>query len=420
MVPGNRVLLRAANNPMMVAAYLAVIKAGGVVVATMPLLRARELATPITKAKISARAVRRAARRRDGEDAAARARPRRASSIGATTRGSLETLMAKPGYENFTACDTASDDVCLIALHLRHHRRAEGHDAFPPRHAGDLRHLRASTCCRPSRDDLFIGSPPLAFTFGLGGHRAVPAADRRRDDPARAGAARTSCCRRSRNTAPRSASPRRPPIARCWRKLAEHDISSLRKCVSAGEALPKATFEAWHAGDRHADHRRHRRDRDAAHLHRRARRARSAPARPAAPCPATRRRSSTTTAARCRPAPSAALRCGDRPAAAISPTRARRKYVQDGWNVTGDTYLMDADGYFWYQARSDDMIISAGYNIAGPGGRSRAADASGGRRMRRRRRAGRGARADREGLCGAARRDTPAMPRLTQDACRTT
>ena len=80
----------------------------------------------------------------------------------------------------------------------------------------------------------------------------------------------------------------------------------------------------------------------------------------------------------------------------------QKRYVQNGWNVTGDTYLMDADGYFWYQARSDDMIISAGYNIAGPEVESALLHASGRRRMRRGRRAGRRARADREGLRGAA------------------
>ena len=94
-------------------------------------------------------------------------------------------------------------------------------------------------------------------------------------------------------------------------------------------------------------------------------------------------------------------------------------YVQSGWNVTGDTYVMDADGYFWYQARSDDMIISSGYNIAGPEVEAALLDPSGGRRMRRGRRARRGARPDRQGLCRAARR--PDRRRgADQGACRTT
>ena len=193
-------------------------------------------------------------------------------------------------------------------------------------------------------------------------------------------------------------------------KLARHDISSLRKCVSAGETLPKATFEAWQR-------------RPASkildgigatemmHIFIGSPEREMRAGATGRVVPATRRGCRRRRAARFRPARSGAWRCAGRPAAAISPTRARRKYVQNGWNVTGDTYLMDADGYFWYQARSDDMIISAGYNIAGPEVESGAADASGGRRMRRGRRRRRGARADREGLCGAARRDTTAMPR---------
>ena len=91
------------------------------------------------------------------------------------------------------------------------------------------------------------------------------------------------------------------------------------------------------------------------------------------------------TDAKCRPARRAVSPCAGRPDAAISATSGRREYVQHGWNVTGDTYIKDADGYFRYQARSDDMIISAGYNIAGPEVETVLLDASRGRRMRRRR-----------------------------------
>src|SRR6202167_620521 len=114
VVPGNRVLWRGPNSPMMVAAYFAVIKAGGVVVATMPLLRAKEIAFPITKAEIRLALcdVRLA-------DEMEKTRPlapvlQRVVYWGSGATDSLETLMAKPGYERFQACDTASDDVCLI------------------------------------------------------------------------------------------------------------------------------------------------------------------------------------------------------------------------------------------------------------------------------------------------------------------
>ena len=116
MVPGNRVLLRGPNSPMMVAAYFAVIKAGGIVVATMPLLRAKEIAFPITKAEIRLALcdVRLA-------DELEKARPLaplldRVVYWGSGAADSLEALMNKPGYEQFAACDTASDDVCLIAF----------------------------------------------------------------------------------------------------------------------------------------------------------------------------------------------------------------------------------------------------------------------------------------------------------------
>ena len=102
------------------------------------------------------------------------------------------------------------------------------------------------------------------------------------------------------------------------------------------------------------------------------------------------------------PARSAGSPCAARPAAAISTTSARRNYVRDGWNLTGDAYTVDDDGYFWFQARTDDMIISAGYNIAGAGGRGGAARARRGGRMRRGRRARSGARPDREGVRRAA------------------
>src|SRR5215813_13915932 len=116
IVPGNRVLLRGPNSPMMVAAYFAVIKAGGIVVATMPLLRAKEIAFPLTKAEIRLALcdIRLA-------DELEKARPLaplldRVVYWGSGTADSLEALMMKPGYDQFTPCDTASDDVCLIAF----------------------------------------------------------------------------------------------------------------------------------------------------------------------------------------------------------------------------------------------------------------------------------------------------------------
>ena len=245
VVPGNRVLLRGPNSPMMVAAYFAVIKAGAVVVATMPLLRGKEIAFPLTKAEI-----RLALCDVRLNDEIEKARPlapvlERVVYWGAGATDGLEAMMRKDGYERFTACDTASDDVCLIAF-------TSGTTGVPKGTMHFHRDLLAicdtfgKRVLRAERDDRFIGSPPIAFTFGLGGlvlfplrvgaaaillERASP------DDllPAIADLRATVCF-----TAPTA-------IRAMLGKLACFDLSSLRKCVSAGETLPAATFEAWAA-----------------------------------------------------------------------------------------------------------------------------------------------------------------------------
>ena len=145
-----------------------------------------------------------------------------------------------------------------------------------------------------------------------------------------------------------------------------HDISTLRTCVSAGEHLPAATWQAWRDATGIAHRRRHRRDRDDAHLHLRRAATTSAPARPARRCPAI--------VATVLDDDGTADGRRHRPARGQGPDRlplSRRRAPgaitsQDGWNVTGDTYRQDEDGYFWYVARSDDMIVSSGYNIAAP------------------------------------------------------
>src|SRR3954467_5446334 len=168
LVPRNRVLLRAANNPMMVATYFAVIKAGGVVVATMPLLRAKELSYPIAKAKI---ALALCDSRLADEMEKAKAQTQELKRVvywGPKGTGELQALMEKPSYENFPACDTASDDVCLIAF-------TSGTTGEPKGTMHFHRDMLA-TCdsygrhvLRAQASDRFIGSPPIAFTFGLGG-----------------------------------------------------------------------------------------------------------------------------------------------------------------------------------------------------------------------------------------------------------
>jgi 2-aminobenzoate-CoA ligase len=360
LVPGNRVLLRAPNSPMAIACYLATIKAGGVTVATMPLLRAKELSYVVTKAKIKLALC---DTRLFDEMEKTRPLARELERVVYWGDGQLEDLMARPGYGNFTACDTASDDVCLIAF-------TSGTTGVPKGTMHFQRDMLASCdsyskcVLQPNRDDRFIGSAPLAFTFGLGGHVLFPfrigaatiqleAAPPEALLPAIAKYCATICF-----TAPTAY---RAMLA----KLSDHDISSLRKCVSAGEMLPKATFDAWHeaTGMKILDGIG---ATEMMHIF--------------IGSPESEIRAGATGKA----VPGYEAKVVDDDGHEVAPgtvgylavrgptgcrylADARQtKYVQDGWNVTGDTYLMDEDGYFWYQARSDDMIISAGYNIAGP------------------------------------------------------
>jgi 2-aminobenzoate-CoA ligase len=363
LMPGNRVLLRGANNAMMIAAYLAVIKAGGVVVATMPLLRAKEIAYPVTKAKI-ALALCDAGLADEMEKTRALAPDlQRVVYWGGGAGDALEALMAKPGYETFAACDTAGDDVCLIGF-------TSGTTGEPKGTMHFHRDMLA-TCdsygrhvLRAQASDRFIGSPPIAFTFGLGGLVLFPLRvgaatilpDKATPDDLLAAMAKLGATITF--TAPTAY---RAMLA----KLAEHDISALRTCVSAGEALPKATFDAWHAatGIKILDGIG---ATEMLHIFIGSPEHELRPGATGKAVPGYEAR--VVDAAGDEVAPGTIGRLAVR-----GPTGCRyladqrqRQYVQNGWNITGDTYLMDADGYFWYQARSDDMIVSSGYNIAGP------------------------------------------------------
>jgi 2-aminobenzoate-CoA ligase len=362
MVPGDRVLLRAPNNPMMAAACLAVIKAGGVVVATMPLLRAKEIGYPLAKAKI--RFALCDARLADEMEKAKAAAPALERVVyWGRAPGALERLMDKPGYETFTACDTASDDVCLIGF-------TSGTTGEPKGTMHFHRDMLA-TCdtyarhvLRPQAGDRFIGSPPIAFTFGLGGLVLFPL---------RVGASTVLLERATPDDLATAIALWQPTIMftapTAYRamlaKVGQHDISSLRKCVSAGEALPKATYDAWleatglkimdgigatemlhiFIGSPEEDIR---------------------PGATGRVVPGYEAKVIDENGRGVGPGTIGRLAVRGPTGCRYLADERQRKYVENGWNVTGDTYLMDADGYFWYQARSDDMIISAGYNIAGP------------------------------------------------------
>jgi 2-aminobenzoate-CoA ligase len=363
LVPGNRVLLRGPNSPMMVATYFAAIKAGGVVVATMPLLRAKEIAYPLNKAAIKLALCDH--RLADEMEKARAAAPALARIVywGGGAPDALEALMAKPGYETFAACDTASDDVCLIGF-------TSGTTGEPKGTVHFHRDMLA-TCdsygrhvLRAEAGDRFIGSPPLAFTFGLGGLVLFPL---------RVGAATILLEKAPPDELIAAIQKHRATICftapTAYRamlgKLAGHDISSLRACVSAGEALPKATFDAWRTATRISIM-----DGIGAtemlHIFIGSPENEIRPGATGRPVPGYEARILDDDGREVPPGTIGRLAVRGPTGCRYLADARQKKYVQGGWNVTGDTYVMDADGYFWYQARSDDMIISAGYNIAGP------------------------------------------------------
>lgn len=363
--PGNRVLIRSANNPAMVACWLAATKAGAVVVNTMPMLRAGELNKIIDKAQITH----------------ALCDTRLMDEIVAAAKGSrfLKTVVGFDGTSNhdaeldrlalekpvqFEAVETGRDDVALLGS-------TSGTTGAPKATAHFHRDILiiadgyAKEVLGVTPDDVFVGSPPLAFTFGLGGLAVFPL---------RFGAAATLL---------ENASPPNmieiierygatvcftaPTAYRAMMTAMDEgaDLSSLRAAVSAGETLPPPIYEEWmkktgkplldgigatemlhiFITNRFGDHK-----------------------------PGCTGRPVTGYEAKIIGEDGAELPDGEVGRLAVrGPTGCRylsdarqHDYVQDGWNITGDAFWRDADGAFHFAARNDDMIISAGYNIAGP------------------------------------------------------
>ena len=362
LLPGNRVLLRAANNPMLVAVYLAVMKAGGIAVATMPLLRARELAYPIEKARIRL-AVCDARLGEEMEKARALAPAlERILYFGGEGEDDLLRLMpaASP---RFPACDTASDDVCLIGFTSGTTGEPKGTIHFH-RDVLAIADGYSRQVLRPVPEDRFIGSPPLAFTFGLGGLVVFPlrvgasAVLLEKAPPDDLLAAIDRYGATITFTAPTAY---RAMLA----KMGAGSLKSLRKCVSAGETLPKPIFDAWleRTGIKLMDGIG---ATEMLHIFIAAREEEIHPGATGIPVPGYEARVVDGAGEEVpRGTPGRLAVRGPTGCRYLDDPR-QLHYVQNGWNMTGDTYIQDADGYFWFQARSDDMIICSGYNIAGP------------------------------------------------------
>jgi 2-aminobenzoate-CoA ligase len=360
---GNRVLLRAPNSPMLVACWFAVLKAGGIAVTTMPLYRASELRVVLEKAQVTHALC--DARLHEELDRACGDQYGVRSLLfneNPPRQESLEGSMAsKP--EHFRNVDTAAEDVAIIAF-------TSGTTGEPKAAMHYHRDLVAACdaygahVVRPQSTDLFCGSPPLAFTFGLGGLLLFPLY---------AGAA-TLLLEKAGPTELLAAIEMfgattvfTAPIAyRTMIGAVEgYDVSTLRTCVSAGEPLPKTVWEEWHAktGRRILDGIG---STEMLHIF--------------IGSPAHEVLAGST--GRVVPGYLAEVHDDEgRPVpngtvgrlAVKGPTGCKylqderqRNYVQRGWNYPGDAYRKDADGYFWYVARTDDMIVSAGYNVSGP------------------------------------------------------
>lgn len=361
LVTGGRVLLRSANNPMMVAAYLAVMKAGGIAVATMPLLRAKEIAHPIQRTKISLALCDHGLA--DEMEKAKAVAPELQHVVywGSNAPDSLEVLIADASPD-FQAVDTAADDVCLIAF-------TSGTTGDPK---GTMHFHRdmlavcdgfAGNVLRARCDDRFIGSAPLAFTFGFGGvlfpmHIGASFILIEKPTPENLAIA----IERFKATVCFTA----PTAYRAMLAMpAAHDLTSLRKCVSAGEALSKGTFDSWlkETGIRLIDGIG---STEMLHIFISATEDEIRPGATGKPVPGYEAKIVDEQGNEVTPGTSGRLAVRGPTGCRYFADERQRSYILNGWNLTGDTYVMDGDGYFWYQSRSDDMIVSAGYNIAGP------------------------------------------------------
>ncbi|QGZ63226.1 AMP-binding protein [Paraburkholderia acidisoli] len=365
--PGNRVLLRGPNTLQMAVVFLAALKAGLVVIPTMPLLRAKELKQIADKAQVSAalcdvRLAEELARCMDPADEYFCASIKQARHFHDSAPGSIETLAADKPAE-FTACDTAADDVCLIAFTsgttgtpkgcMHFHRDVIAMCDLFPRHV-----------LKPTPADVFCGTPPLAFTFGLGGMLCFPL---------RVGASTVliekltpalllQAIERFRATIVFTA----PTFYRQMAPLVKDaDIASLQQSVSAGEALPPTTRELWReaTGIEMIDGIG---GTEMIHIFVSSAGAEVRPGSIGRAVPGYVVQALDDAMQPVPPGVTGNLAVRGPTGCRYLADERQMKFVRGGWNLPGDAVSIDADGYVFYQARADDMIVSSGYNIAGP------------------------------------------------------
>ena len=363
--PGNRVLIRSANNPAMVACWLAATKAGAVVVNTMPMLRAAELKKYCEKAQIKFALCDTRLMEEMKECDVQCTQLQTVMGFDGTSNHSAELdqlALEKP--VQFDAVQTSQDDVALFGFTSG----STGEPKITMHYHRDLLIIAdgyAKEVLGVKPDDIFVGSPPLAFTFGLGGLAIFPL---------RFGATATLL----ENAAPpnmieiiekykATVSFTAPTAYRVMLRAMDDgaDLSSLRAAVSAGETLPAPIYEEWmektgkpmldgigatemlhiFISNRFGDHR-----------------------------PACTGKPVTGYEAKVIDNNGNEVATGEIGRLAVrGPTGCRylrgerqQEYVANGWNISGDSFVQDEDGYFHFAARNDDMIVSSGYNIAGP------------------------------------------------------
>ncbi len=360
LAPGERVLLRDANTPMLAACWFAVLKAGGIAVTTMPQLRAQELAAIADKAR-----VRYALCAKDHAADLVRAQeaaPVLKKVILYDDPGEKVPQFLRQWSVDFANIATLQDDVALIAF-------SSGTTGEPKATVHFHRDLLvicdtfSRHVLKPEAEDIFCGSPPLAFTFGLGGLLLFPM---------RAGASTLLLSKVSDEALLQAIERHRCTICftapTLYRSMLKHvprfNVESLRKCVSAGERLPLAVFEEWKKAtglsiiDGIGST-------EMLHIFISTAGAEIRPGATGKPVPGYEamvvdeagQPVSANTVGRL------AVR-GPTGCRYLDANHLQCKYVQDGWNITGDSYRVDEDGYFWYEGRTDDLIVSAGYKIS--------------------------------------------------------